>query len=364
MASNNINNGKRNYSRPTTPATVVVTTSTSTTDTSISITPNTVGPVPASYTISAASTNGGLSTSVTVVTSNTSQPTVYAYPFNGQIPALNNTAGGLNSAKSYILEVTPINSNGTGNLSATTSFTTVGAYELALTANSTQNFTVPAGATKLGAYLIGGGGAGGNVSGGFGAGGGGGGGGGGVGFQEYTVTSGDTVAITIGSAAGTSNISVNASSIATANGGAVGSVGNGNQANDFPPGGAGGAAGSGSSNVAGAVTMTGGTGGAGGNGGWFQSQGGNVSGSNGGAQSTNAFTGGVTGLGAATFTPNTGGGGGGGGQGGASGRVKGIGGSNNNAVAGSGGYGAGGGAGAGGASNQSGSAGIAVIYIK
>jgi len=160
-----------------------------------------------------------------------------------------------------------LTSNGTTWTSATPAY--VGAR--ASTFTSTGTFTVPAGITAVKATVVGAGGAGGQVStGGYGAGGG---GGGGVAIRWITgLTSGATVAVTVGTApGGTSSFG----SYASATGGS-----SGGSAND----GAGGAGGSGTN---GDINLTGGQGGAGYGGGG----GGGASGGGGGAHSNSLATG-------------------------------------------------------------------------
>ncbi len=147
-------------------------------------------------------------------------------------------------------------------------------YTLALTANNTQNWTVPAGVSKIGVFAAGGGG-GGGVGGTVNNGGGGGGAAGAAaGFYDYSVTPGDVYLITVGSGGnggtGDQNPSVTGnaggsssfSSLVTANGGGGGygsaaSFEGGNITNNSPNGGN---ASINATPVVGSVTQSGGVG--------------------------------------------------------------------------------------------------------
>ena len=103
---------------------------------------------------------------------------------------------GLTGGTSYTFQIRATNSVGTGAYSAASNSVTPAtpSYSLVLTANTTQNWTVPSGTTKIAAYVIAGGGGaggGGGVAGGLPGGGGGAGGGCGiVGFKDFSIVTG------------------------------------------------------------------------------------------------------------------------------------------------------------------------------
>jgi hypothetical protein len=252
MATGNIKGGKRNYAKVTPPTTSTPTTNASTTTFTLAYTEDTLGPRATSYTVTAANT--GITSTASITTS------------GGSIAGFN--------PGTYTLSIAGVNYNGTGpSTTISNSFVIPANYVLVGTYNSSTNYVVESGITKIAAYVIGGGGGGsggGNGSG-HGTGGGGGGGTGIAGFKDYAVTAGQTVVVTVGAggtsvsgsnvanAGGASNVTVAGTSIATANGG------NGalNASNNTGAGGAGGSGGTGSSNVAGAITISGPSGGEG-----------------------------------------------------------------------------------------------------
>lgn len=127
------------------------------------------------------------------------------------------------SGGSYTFTVAAENANGySAESSATSPATTVAdpAYELVLTANNSQSWTVPSGKNSVAVYVVGGGATGGS-------------GGSAAAFKDYSVSAGQSYYVTVGGASGTSSFG----SLATANGGG----------------------GNASSNVAGALTKTGGS---------------------------------------------------------------------------------------------------------
>ena len=259
MATGNIRKtgGKRNYAKPTTPpSTASASTVAETTSVNISFTGPTapfLGPQPLSYRVTGTATDGA-TVSTTIFTSPT-------------------TVSGFSGASSYDIVVSSENYNGVGAaLVAATGLVIPTIYSLALNTTSTTTYTVPTGVKKIAAYVIGAGGSGG--SGGQGSsnpnnnGGGAGGGGSGaiVGFKDFSVTSGQTVTITIGAggsggSGGTSIVAYGGTNIATAVGGSGGNSGSQSAAFSHGARGNGGSGGTGTSNVAGAVLVTGITGG-------------------------------------------------------------------------------------------------------
>ena len=255
MATGNIKGGNRNFARPTKPSTSSATTAADTTSVNVSFTPSTLGPAATSYVLSGTSTVG-----VTVSTVLTTSPT---------------TVSGFSSAQTYAVSITPRNQNGLGEaLANITGLVIPEVYSLVGTYTSSEAVVIPAGSTKMAAYVVGAGGGGGtggngwpNQGQGHGSGGGGGGSGSIVGFKDFSVTAGQTVTITIGAGGGTggtSTVAYGGTDLATALGGGVGNGGTLNDPNAAQTtGGNGGAGGTASSNVAGAITVSGGAGGRG-----------------------------------------------------------------------------------------------------
>ena len=268
MATGNIKGGKRNYARPTSPSTSTATTAADTTNVTVTYTPSTLGPAATSYVLTATST-----TAATVTQTLTTSPTTVAFQ----------------SGATYDVTIAGQNYNGAGaTAAAATGLVIPAVYSLQSTYNTNGTYTVAAGITKIAGFVVSGagGGGGGSRSNTASYSGGGGGGGGGpaiVGFKDYTVTAGQTVTITVGTAGdqgntvqanvnpansgnagGLSKITYGGTDIATANGGGGGgggAAGSNNIGNG--EGGTGGAGGTGSSNVAGAITVNGPAGGSG-----------------------------------------------------------------------------------------------------
>jgi len=255
-------------------ATGTVNTNANSTTVAVSFTPNTLGPTPTSYIVTGLRSTGG--TISTTGTMNLAGNGNITFPVGG----------------THDVRVQGVNYNGAG-IPATiaTAVSVPFTYTQLLVANASTTYTIPEGATKMAAYVIGAGG-GGSGGGGFsgpnsskGGGGGGGGSAGIAGFKDFSVTPGQVVTITVGTGgtgAGTgtstnsgangipgtvgnagslSKITYGGVDLATANGGGAGGQG----FQDPASGGNGGAAGNASSNVAGAITMTGKTGGTGAN---------------------------------------------------------------------------------------------------
>jgi hypothetical protein len=248
MATGNIRGGKRNYARPTLPITSTATTSADTSSVAIAYTPATLGAAATSYVITA--DNPPVTVTRTVTTSGTN---------------VSITPGG-----TYAVTIAGQNYNGLGPaLTINNALVIPSVYDLAQTFNASGTYTIPTGITKLAGYAIGAGGGGGgsNAGGGgsYGSSGGGGGSGAIVGFIDFTVTSGQTVTVTVGTGGnagatgnaggvgGASIVAYGGTDIATANGGTGGNGGTGS----------GGGGGSASSNVASPVTIAGMTGGRG-----------------------------------------------------------------------------------------------------
>jgi hypothetical protein len=270
MAQGLFSQGTTSVARPTAP-TVTSAQGSNTTDLIVSYTPSVYGPALTSYIVTPTATDGGQTISPVTTTATTVTFTSLDTSF----------------AKSYTFGVQAQNTSGVGKSGVSNTSTVAVLYSLAVTANSTQNYTVPTGRTKLSSIIIGPGGSGGSgasaPNGGGGAGGGGGGSGAIVEFEEHTVSGGGTVALTIGDAGGTSILAYNATTLGTANSGAAGSAGSGGTA------GAGGAGGSGSSNVTSASVISGVTGGSGANGtggAGFNSPQASIAGSAGGTNAT------------------------------------------------------------------------------
>ena len=115
------------------------------------------------------------------------------------------TVTGLSNGTAYTFTVRATTAGVQGSASSASASVTpvLPSYALSQTFNSSGTYTVPAGKTKVAAFVIGGGGGGtggksrtGNSDGGGGAGGG---GGATVGFSEYSVSAGQEFTITIGS---------------------------------------------------------------------------------------------------------------------------------------------------------------------
>jgi hypothetical protein len=270
MAQGLFSQGTTSVARPSSP-TVTSAQGSNTTDLVVSYTPSVYGPALTSYVITPTAIDGGGTISPVTTTATT----------------VTFTSLDANFGKNYTFGVQAQNTSGIGKPGVSNTSTVAVLYSLAATVNSTQNYTIPTGRTKLSSILIGPGGDGGSGSSapnnGSGAGGGAGGSGGIVEFEEYTVSGGGTVALTIGSAGGTSILAYDATTLATANSGATGGAGSGST------GGAGGAGGSGSSNVNGASVIAGvagGDGAAGRGGAGFNSPQASVAGNVGGTNAT------------------------------------------------------------------------------
>ena len=213
MATGNIKGGKRNYAKPTTPTTSTVTVPNTTERViSLAFTPSTLGPTANSYTFIATRTSDSATQTETITTSPTSIT--------------------IGSGGAYTATLAGRNYNGLGSSISISTFTVPEGYLLLGTYNNTQTVTLGNGVSSIAAYVIGAGGGGGGGGGGgywlrpsVGGGGGGGGSGGIVGFEEFTVTGGTTVGITIGAAGngGTRGFGQNNNSV----GGNWGTNGNG-----------------------------------------------------------------------------------------------------------------------------------------
>lgn len=214
------------------------------------------------------------------------------------------TVSGLTTGTAYTFTVRATNANGTSeSSSASASITPQPPYALALTANATQNWTVPAGVNKIAVYVMSGGRGGqSNNSIGLSSGVQGGTGGQGVAFKDYAVIPGEVYSLTVG-AGGASGFGVGGESRITAPTSKSSVV----LANAFPTNGVA------TSNVAGFVSGGLASGGSGGAAGFTVNNGTNRQGKPGNAGTNQS---GLT-LGLpATTTVNYGGGGGGGGGGG------------------------------------------------
>ena len=140
------------------------------------------------------------------------------------------TVSGLTAGTAYTFKVKATNSIGDSGYSASSNSVTpvVPSYTLALTANTTQNWTVPNGVSKIGLIVIGAGGGGASGAGQYDPNpsyaGGGGGAGGALAFYDYAVTPGTTYLITVGT--GGNGGTVNASTARSGNSGSASSFGN------------------------------------------------------------------------------------------------------------------------------------------
>lgn len=227
------------------------------------------------------------------------------------------TVSGLSNGVSYTFTVEAQTTYGSKSnpSSASSAATPIAPYSLVGTYNSSTNYTIPSGVTKLAAYVIAGGAPGANFSP-VTPGSEGGAGGGGVAFQDYSVNASQTVGIIVGGQSGTSSVSVAGSTIASVSG-----------RTGY------------SSNVAGYVTADGGN---------FGNGGASVSGDSDGLPGSAGGAGGFLTLNAEGLTNYQVGGGGGGGGSGAS--------RNSTNGSNSGGAGAAGGSGGGGSGGNGGSA--------
>jgi hypothetical protein len=144
MATGNIRGGKRNYARPTAPSTTTVTASTTQAEVTYSITPSTLGPTATSYVITGTSNDGGTAINTTVTSTS-------------------GTATGWSAGKNYSVSLAAQNYNGVGASGGVTTLSIPNVYELVLTANNTQNYTIPSGKTKLAGIVISAGGSGGGA---------------------------------------------------------------------------------------------------------------------------------------------------------------------------------------------------------
>lgn len=212
MAVNKINQGKRNYARPTPPTITTATTSSTTSDIVVSWTPSPYGPPAANYTVvsstAAHSHTQSKTTSGTSITMN--QPGGSAYDF--LIRAIGPAGTGKNRTSAIGTRVPPR------------------IWGLFQTYNNSQTLTIPAGYAKMAGILIGAGGGGG--AGNTGSAGSGGGGGSGMYFIDFDVNPGENFSVTVGSggnqgsSGGSSSIlrSANSTTIAQAGGGGAGST--------------------------------------------------------------------------------------------------------------------------------------------
>lgn len=194
--------------RPTEPTIGTATTSGATTDVVVTFTPSVYGPAATSY----------------IVTGTTTTPTAVS-PVTATTTGSPVTMVGNSGGATYTYSVRPQNANGLGSRSS--SVTGAAAvpliYALALTANSTQTYTIPAGKTFMAAIVYGGGASGtsgGNANsspqwhtGTAGS------SGGAAAFSGYAVTAGQQISIVVGAASGTSQIIVGGTTIAQATGG-------------------------------------------------------------------------------------------------------------------------------------------------
>jgi hypothetical protein len=127
--------------------------------------------------------------------------------FNGTTWSSSNTtvtATGLTPGTQLRFRVKAVNSSGESQYSGYTATVGVSGWALAQTFNSTANWTVPTGVTKIGVVVIGGGGNGASAGPGFNSGAGGRGAAAG-GWYDYSVSSGTNYLVTVGAAGGTSS---------------------------------------------------------------------------------------------------------------------------------------------------------------
>ena len=166
------------------------------------------GGLPYTPTIGTA-TDGGTGTTVSVAFTgnNTAGLTYTVLSSPGSLTATGTTSpitvSGLTSGTAYTFQVKATNSAGDSPYSAASNSVTpvvpAPVYSLAASLYNTQNWTVPSGVTRIAVYAFGGGGAGFRGVNSGGAGGGAGAGGGGAAFKDYTVTSGTSYLVTVGS---------------------------------------------------------------------------------------------------------------------------------------------------------------------
>ena len=229
MATGNIKGGKRNYAKPTTLSTSVMSASTTVTGVDIVIPSTQIGAGASSYLVTGTSNDGGAAVSTSVTGSTTS-------------------ATGFTGGKNYSVTIAGRNYNGLGDASGTVAILIPEQYELRQTFTADGTLTIPDGSTKLAGIVVSTGGTGGtgaNTGNSSGAPGGGGGGSGAIAaFWEFAVTAGQTATVTIGSSTTASKVTYGGTDIATANAGAVGGT-----SNTYSTASAGGAGGTASSNI-------------------------------------------------------------------------------------------------------------------
>ena len=281
-------------------------------------TPTVTGSTPAGGVaeVSVAFTESGIGAAATSFTVVSSPDSITA---SGATSPINVT--GLTGNTTYTFQVRGVNANGNGKLSsAGTSVVTANPYTLSETFTSSGTYTVPAGKTQVLVVLVGGGATSNNSVGGSGS--------KIVGFHDYSVSAGQTYAINVASASGTSNFgNLATASITTGSGPANFTSANGGTGGSKPGEGSNGTGGNAaatvsfnSSNVL--VTTFQGGGGGGGGGGTSVQRGqnngyvpnGGAGGSLGGGAGGNSGKN-VVGQAGTAGTANTGGGGGTGGGG-------------------------------------------------
>lgn len=189
-------NTNPSVARPTEPSTATTTASTNSAQATINYTPAVVGPTATSYVITGTSSAG------TITETSTSNSTY----------TTNTAAGGY----TWSFSIAAQNANGSSGRSTDAGTAAITAYYAErLTTNASTTYTIPTGATKLAAIVISGSGSGGTPGQSYT------GGTGGrtstlVAFEEYSVTSGDVVTVTVGAAGGDSVVSIGATEIARA----------------------------------------------------------------------------------------------------------------------------------------------------